>query len=304
MTKHFAGIELGGTKIVCGLVSLEGELIERVTVDTAAPDITLAEVRDVLRGFVHQHGSFAGLGIGTFGPVCLDQSSSNFGRIGVTPKLAWRDCSLHQYFSDEFDVPLALDTDVNAAAVGEAIWGAGVGCDPVVYITVGTGIGGGVMVNGIPVHGLMHPEMGHMRAPRAPGDTFAGNCPTHGDCIEGMAAGPSVVARWGRKLSALPHDHPAYMQIAHYVSHLVTNALLLISPTKVILGGGVMRNTRLFPLIHSNVQEQLNGFLAVDAIEEHIDALIVPPALGDDAGVLGAAALAIHLTGGLDPAAV
>lgn len=303
MTELFAGIELGGTKIVCGLADAAGTLLERVTVHTKAPEESLADMQNVLQGFIRKHTRFAALGIGTFGPVRLDQSASDYGQIGPTPKIAWRNCPLQRYFSDAFDVPLALDTDVNAAAFGEATWGAAVGCDPVVYITVGTGIGGGVIVNGKPVHGLMHPEMGHMRAPAAPDDMFAGNCPTHVDCIEGKAAGPSVVARWGKKLSELPHDHPAYDQTAHYLSHLVTNVVLLLSPTKIILGGGVMSNVALFAKIHCNVQQLLNGFVPVEAIEQYIEKLIVPPTLGDDAGVLGAAALAMHKTGALHSAA-
>ncbi|MFK8054211.1 MAG: ROK family protein [Woeseiaceae bacterium] len=297
MRPLFAAIELGGTKIVCGLADAEGKLLERVTIDTKTPGVSLLEMREVLNGFVRVHGEFAGLGIGTFGPVRLNQSADDFGRIGLTPKTDWRNCALFRYFYDAFAVPIALDTDVNAAAMGEATWGAAVGCDPVVYITVGTGIGGGVMVNGTPVHGLMHPEMGHMRVPRAAGDDFVGNCPTHGDCIEGLAAGPAVVARWGKKLSELPEGHAAYGQIGHYLARLLVNAILMLSPTRIILGGGVMRNTALFPVIRQNVLEQLNGFIAVDEIEQHIDRLIVAPGLGDDAGVLGAVALAMKVTG-------
>lgn len=293
MTRLFAGIELGGTKIVCGLADVNGALCERVQIDTAAPGETLSGIRAELQRFIDLHGQFAALGIGTFGPVQLDLSMPEYGRLGPTPKLPWRNCDLFRYFADWLTVPIVLDTDVNAAAVAETTWGAAVDCDPVVYITVGTGIGGGVIANGRPIHGLLHPELGHMRAPRATNDDFEGNCPVHTDCIEGMAAGPAIVARWGDELGQLPLQHVAYEQTAHYIAHLVTNSILLVSPRRIVLGGGVMSNETLFPLIRKKVQAQLNGFIAVDAIEQDIDELIVSPGLGADAGVLGAIAMAM-----------
>ncbi len=295
MKPLYAGIELGGTKIVCGLAETDGGLIERVQIDTEAPEKSLPNLKAELKSFADTHGRFAALGIGTFGPLQLDRSSPNFGRLGPSPKLLWRNCDLYGYFNDWLSIPVAIDTDVNAAAVGEAKWGAAVGCDPVVYITVGTGIGGGMLVNGQPIHGLLHPEVGHMRAPRATNDNFEGNCPVHTDCIEGMAAGPAIVDRWGDKLDQLPVDHAAYAQTAHYIAHLVTNSILMLSPKKVVLGGGVMSNESLFPLIRKGVQTLLNGFIAVDEVENRIDELIVPPGLGADAGVLGAIAIAMDV---------
>lgn len=289
----YAGIELGGTKIICGLATSDGRVCERVEIETKAPDQTLLAIRTELEAFETRNGRFAGLGVGTFGPVCLEQTAANFGCIGPTPKLDWRNCNLHEYFADWLTVPVFLDTDVNAAAYGEAAWGAAVGCGSVVYITVGTGIGAGVLINGLPVHGLLHPEAGHIKVPRAPGDNFKGACSYHDDCVEGMAAGPAIIQRWGKKLLQLPPDHAAYAQTAHYLSHLVTNAILFLSPEKIVMGGGVMSNLELFPLIRHQVQALLNGYVAVHQIEHNIDNLIVPPGLGDDAGLLGAIAMAM-----------
>ena len=293
MMQTFAGIELGGTKVVCGLATLDGRVCERVEIETQAPDQTLPAIRNELEAFETRNGRFSSLGIGTFGPVRLDPAAADFGRIGQTPKSAWRDFNLYEYFVDWLTVPVFLDTDTTAAAYGEAAWGAAVGCDSVVYITVGTGIGAGVLINGSPVHGLLHPEAGHIRVPSAPGDDFKGACSYHNDCVEGMAAGAAIVQRWGKKLCQLPSDHAAYAQTAHYLSHLVTNMILFLSPQKIVMGGGVMSNPGLFPLIRNQVQELLNGYIAVHQIEHNIDDLIVPPDLGDDAGLLGAVAMAM-----------
>ncbi len=290
----YAGIELGGTKIVCGVGTTAGELLERVRLDTKEPDKTLSAIRDVLDGFAERHGSLAGLGIGTFGPVHLNPGSTDFGRLGATPKIPWRGCDIAGYFNQHSAVPVALDTDVTAAAFGEAKWGAARGCGSAVYLTVGTGIGAGALLDGTPIHGLLHPEVGHIRVPRAAGDDYAGGCPHHGDCVEGMAAGPAIQARWGRRLSELPQDHVAHQQVAHYLSHLVAALVLFYSPERIVIGGGVMSSGSVHPRIRVGVQKVLNGYLAIPAIEEGIDTLIVPPALGDDAGVLGAIAMAIR----------
>ena len=196
------------------------------------------------------------------------------------------------YFASRCDVPVVLDTDVTAAAYGEAKWGAAVGARSVIYITVGTGVGAGALLDGNPVHGLMHPEIGHIRVPRAAGDEYAGGCPYHGDCIEGMAAGPAILARWGKQLGDLPADHDAFAQTAHYLAHLVVNSILFYSPEIVVMGGGVMSNPPLFPLIRGAAQALLNGYVALPEVEQAIDRMIVPPGLGDNAGILGAASMA------------
>ena len=291
----FAGIELGGTKVVCGLGNRDGALLERHELPTRDPDRTLADVRAALEDFFEKRGSCAALGIASFGPVRLDTGAEDYGRIGPTPKAGWPGCDLPAFFRAWLDVPAALDTDVNAAALGEVRWGAARGCGSVVYLTVGTGIGGGILVGGRPVRGLLHPEVGHMRLPRADGDTFTGSCPYHGDCAEGLASGSAIVERWGGKLGDLAPEHPAYEQESHYLSHLIANLVLTLAPERVVLGGGVMSNRALFPRIRTRVQDLLNGFIAVDLVTSRIDEFIVPPGLGADAGVLGAIAMAAEI---------
>ena len=290
--KSYAGIELGGTKIVCGLATEAGEVVERVRFDTSGPEHALPRAQEVLDRFAHEHGPFAGLGIGTFGPVHLNADSSDYGSIGATPKLAWRGCDILTFFTARNAVPVALDTDVVAAAFGEARWGAARGAGSVVYVTVGTGIGAGVLVDGVPLHGLMHPEVGHIRVPRAAADDYQGGCPHHGDCIEGLAAGPAIQARWGAQLGELGSAHAAFDMEAHYLAHLVVNSILFYSPQIIVMGGGVMSNEALFPRIRERAQSLLNGYVALPEVEERIDEMIVPPGLGDNAGILGAAAMA------------
>jgi fructokinase len=289
----FAGIELGGTKIVCGLASLHGELLDSVRFATAEPQLALPKIHEELARLADDHGQFVAMGIGAFGPVDLDRHSATFGRIGRTPKTAWRGCDLLGFFRERVAVPIVLDTDVTAAAWGEARWGAAAGVDDVVYITVGTGIGGGVLIGGRPVHGLMHPEIGHVRVPRADGDDYPGGCPYHADCVEGLAAGPAIVARWGRQLGELPDGHAAFAQTAHYLAHLIVNVILFYAPRRIVLGGGVASNQTLHPMIRERVGRLLNRYFSVPEIEERIDELIVSPGLGDDAGVLGAIAMVL-----------
>lgn len=289
----YVGIEFGGTKIVCGISRGDGKLVDRVSIPTREPVPTLADIRRVLADWRERHGESVGLGAATFGPIQLDPGSKDYGLIGHSPKVLWRGVNLARELAGETPGPVVVQTDVNGAALGEARWGAGAGCDPLVYITVGTGIGGGVLVNGRPVTGVQHPELGHMYVPRAPEDLYEGGCANHGDCVEGLAAGPSIVARWGKQLDQLPEGHAAYGLIAHYIAHLVVNVVLTVAPQRMILGGGVMSNLAVLPPIRRRVQALLNGFFAPRVIEDAIEEYVVPPALGGDAGVLGAVALAM-----------
>ena len=294
----FAGVELGGTKVVCGLARADGELLERASIGTRDPGPTLDEVRRILASWAERHGPPAALGAATFGPIELDEGSPDYGLIGHSPKVHWRGVRLTEALAECTPGPVVAQTDVNGAALGEARWGAGKGVDPLVYITVGTGIGGGVLVGGRAITGVQHPELGHMYVPRAPEDLYEGGCANHGDCVEGLAAGPSIVARWGSNLSDLPEGHAAYRLISHYVAHLVVNVVLTVAPQRVILGGGVMSNPGLFPPVRRKVIRLLGGFFAPSSIEEAAEEYLVPPALGGDAGVLGAAALGMDALAG------
>jgi fructokinase len=244
-----------------------------------------------------QHdGLPAAFAVVTFGPVDLrDPASPGYGAIMKTPKAGWEGAHWLNPLREAFpDRPLFVDTDVNGAAFGELTWGAGQGLSDLIYITVGTGIGGGVIAGGRPVHGLLHPEIGHIRFPRNPDDDFAGVCPFHGDCLEGLASGPALKTRWGQPAESLPSDHPAWSFHADYLARACANLACTVSPQRIILGGGVMQQDFLFPMIRERLLDRLNGYLDVPEITEQIDRYLVPPGLGQDAGLLGAVALAQH----------
>jgi fructokinase len=285
----WGGIEAGGTNFVCAVAGDDGELLDETTFSTTTPDQTIGRAVEFLQG----RGNLAAIGISCFGPVDLDPDSPTYGSITTTPKPGWANTDIVGRIRRTFDVPVGFDTDVNGAALGEHRWGAAQGLDTFVYLTIGTGIGGGGMVNGQLIHGLVHPEMGHMRLPHdLDRDPFEGGCPFHGDCFEGLANGPAIEARWGQPGETLPADHPAWALEAHYIALGVANLVCILSPQRVILGGGVMQQAQLFPMIRHEVQQQLNGYVKAEAILERVDAYIVPPGLGDSAGVKGAIALA------------
>jgi fructokinase len=285
----WGGIEAGGTKFVCAVAEDDGEIVDETTFSTTTPDQTVRQAIEFLQGW----GDLAAIGISCFGPVDLMPGSPTYGTITTTPKPGWANADIVGRVRQAFDVPVSFDTDVNGAALGEYRWGAAQGLDTFVYLTIGTGIGGGGMVNGKLIHGLVHPEMGHMRIPHDfDRDPFAGVCPFHGDCLEGLATGPAIEARWGRRGEMLPPNHPAWELEAHYLALGVVNLVCILSPQRVILGGGVMQQAHLFPMIRRGVQQLLNGYVKAEAILERIDAYIVPPAQGSRAGVKGAIALA------------
>lgn len=285
----YGGIEAGGTKFVCALGTGPDDVRALTRFPTRAPDETLAEA---VAFFREQPEPPVAIGIGSFGPVDPDPASPTYGYITSTPKPGWAHTDAAGAVRRALGVPVAFDTDVNAAALGEHRWGAAQGVDTFLYLTVGTGIGGGGMAKGQRLHGLVHPEMGHIFLPRAPGDDFDGICPYHGACLEGLATGPALEKRWGRPARELPAEHPAWTFEAHYLALAVANFILTLSPQRVILGGGVMHQAHLFPMIHEQVQRALNGYVQRPQILDAIDRYIVPPALGDRAGVLGSIALA------------
>jgi fructokinase len=297
----YAAIEAGGTKFVCAIGTADGTLLERVRFPTRDPDSTLVEALAFLRGAAERHGRPKALGIGSFGPLELDPHSPHYGRLLRTPKLGWRDVDLLARFR-ALDIPIALDTDVNAAALAEATWGAGRDrdgrpLDCVVYVTVGTGIGGGVVLHGRTLHGLLHPELGHIFPRRHADDAaFAGLCPHHGDCMEGVANGPAIVARLGHELGEAASDHPIWAIEADYLGQLCAQLVLTLSPQRIVLGGGVMQHARLFAPIRARTQHWLGGYIARPAVEEEIEQYIVPPGLDDRSGILGALRLAVLAT--------
>ena len=281
-------IEAGGTKFVVGIVSAPDDIRETARFETLTPDETIGVAIDWLRGAQARHGALRSVGIASFGPLELNRSASNWGHITATTKPGWSDCSFGARVADALGLPIGFDTDVNGAALAEARWGAGRGQAISVYVTIGTGIGGGAIVHGKPLHGLSHPEMGHIRPQRHPDDLgYGGICPFHGDCLEGLASGPAIKARWGMSLSELPADHPAHGIIAHYVAQLVVTLQSIMEPGRVILGGGVMAT----PGLLDHVRQQATS-LGSDYFRGKAAAIIVPPALGDNSGLLGGLALA------------
>ncbi len=284
-------IEAGGTKFVCGIGTADGELLDRVSFPTGRPDETLGRAIDYFAD-----KSVAAIGIGSFGPIDLRPGSSTYGFVTTTPKPGWSGCDFLGALRRRFDVPYGWDTDVNAAAYGEAVWGAAAGLDSCLYYTIGTGVGIGVYAEGRLLHGLLHPEGGHTLPRRHQGDGFAGVCPYHGDCLEGMASGPALQARWGVPGHELSADHPAWEIEAHYIAQSVSSAILLLSPRKVILGGGVMQQEHLLPLVRRDVAKNLNGYVAAEDLAEGagLDGYIVSPGLGTESGLRGALALGIR----------
>jgi fructokinase len=284
----YGGIEAGGTKWVCAIGTGPDDLLQTVTFPTARPKETIARAAE----FFAANGSLAAIGLGSFGPIDIQRSSPTWGRITTTPKPGWADTDVVAALSAELGVPLAFDTDVNAAALGEHRWGAAAGLETFCYITVGTGIGGGGMANGRLMHGLIHPELGHMRIPHDRArDPFDGVCPYHGDCFEGLASGEAIRARWGAAAGETMDERGRELE-AEYLALGLLNVICTLSPQRIILGGGVMNEPSLLSLVRLRVQDLAAGYFDTPELGAAIDDYIVPPALGDRAGVLGALELA------------
>lgn len=284
---YLGAIEAGGTKFVCAVGDGDGNVYERVTFPTTTPEETFGQVIDFFKQY-----DVEAIGIGTFGPVDLHRDSPTYGYITSTPKPHWSNVDFVGAIKKHFPVPIGFDTDVNAAALGEQLWGAAKGNQSCIYITVGTGIGVGAIVEGRLVHGLLHPEMGHIFIRRHPDDEFAGSCPIHGDCLEGLASGPAIEKRWGKKGIELSDRTDVWELEAFYLGQAIAQYILILSPEKVIVGGGVAHQPSLLPLVRQNVLDFLNGYVQHEAILRHIDDYIVRPGLGDNAGICGALALA------------
>jgi fructokinase len=284
----YGGIEAGGTKWVCATGSGPDDIRELVTFPTTHPAQTIARAAEFFAG----NGTLAAVGVGSFGPIDVKRSSPTWGRITTTPKPGWADTDLIAALRETLDLPLAFDTDVNAAALAEHRWGAAAGLETFCYITVGTGIGGGGMANGKLMHGLLHPEFGHMRIPHDRArDPFDGICPYHGDCFEGLASGGAIRARWGRPPEEL-QDADVWELEADYLALGLLNVVSTLSPQRIVVGGGVMHQPLLLPLVRRRVTALASGYFDAPELDAAIDDYIVAPALGDRAGVLGALELA------------
>jgi fructokinase len=289
---------VGGTTVVCAVGTDPSNLRDRAVIDTSDPGSTIYRIAAHLS---RHRAQLAAIGVASFGPIDLDRTSKRYGHITATPKPCWDGTDLVGPLHRAFGVPIGIDTDVNGAALAEARWGSAQGLDTFVYITAGTGIGGGGLVRGCPMHGLLHPEMGHMRIPRHPADPLLrGACPFHGDCWEGWAAKRAIERRWGQGCMATDLTDPSDLALlAHYVAAGVANVICAISPRRVVLGGGIVlgdgdtaHRDRMLRLVRAETAVLLGGYPRLPALSEAIDRFLVAPALGTDAGVLGAIALA------------
>ena len=286
-------IEAGGTKFVCMVGTGPSDMREQARFATSTPDATLRDTLEFFRAAEAKHGALEAIGIASFGPIDLRLDSPTFGYITSTPKPGWANVDIAGAVRDALGVPVGFDTDVNAAALAEWRWGAAQHLDTFIYLTVGTGIGGGGLVNGRLMHGLVHPEMGHVRIPHdVSADPFAGICPFHGDCLEGLASGPAMNARWLQPAEQLPDDHHGWQLEARYLALALVNFICTLSPERIVIGGGVMSKAALYPMIRRQVLDLLNNYVRSPRILDDIASYIVPPWLGGHAGVLGALALA------------
>jgi len=290
MEKLYGGMEGGGTKFVCAVGTGPDEIVAETRFPTTTPEETLEQAISFFKKY-----TLAGIGLAPFGPLDLNPASPGYGSITATPKPGWSNADILGTFRKHFDLPMVFDLDVNAAAFGEFAWvPENQGLESLVYFTIGTGIGAGILINGKVVHGLTHPEAGHVPIPHdLQKDPFPGVCPFHGDCFEGLANGPAITKRWGQPAQSLPGNHPAWELEATYIAFALTETIYLISPQRIVLGGGVMEQSQLFPLTQQKVRKNLNRYITSPVIKGSMDGYIVPPGLGKRSGILGAMAMAI-----------
>ena len=293
--KLYGGIEAGGTKFVCVVGGGPGHIVDEIRYSTTTPEETLGRAIQFFQPFAAS-GQIGAIGVGAFGPLDLSPESPTYGFITGTPKPRWSNTNVLGSLASALGIKVALDTDVNTAALGEYKWGASKGCDPSLYLTIGTGIGGGYIKNGRSLIGMLHPEMGHLRIPHSPErDPFPGNCPFHDDCFEGLASGPAIEKRLGTPGARVAENHPFWNVEADYIASALMNFIVTLSPKKIILGGGVMQREFLFPKVRWKVHRLLNGYVASKSLLDDIDDYIVPPGLGNQSGSLGAIALAMQI---------
>lgn len=294
-----AAVEAGGTKFLCASADVAGHIQHQARFATRDPETTLAEVVDFFRPQIAQYGPPNALGIASFGPLDLDQQSATYGHISHTPKPGWRHFDLLGQLQQALNCPATLDTDVNAAALAEYRWGAGQQCDPLIYLTVGTGVGGGVVVQGRPLRGLIHPEMGHLRVVRLPDDDFPGACPFHDDCVEGLCSGPALRVRQNLAPEHWPADDPEWQRLSEYLGRFVAQLLLCFSPRRILIGGGVISGAAqsglaLLPAIRRSALNELGGYLQHSQLQADGHWLCAPAL--EHPGLHGAVALALDFT--------
>jgi fructokinase len=291
----YGGIEAGGTKFICAVSNAPPSLSSEIHFETTVPQETLEKVCEYFFPFV-KDGQIRSIGVAAFGPVDTDIHSPTYGFITATPKPNWQNTDILGFLQRELGVPFAFHHDVSVSAIGENKWGASQGLNPSLYLTIGTGIGGGYLIDGKPLTGLSALEMGHISIPHdLEKDPFAGNCPYHGDCFEGLAAGPAIFSRIGKRGESIPDSNPFWLIEADYISHALVNYILTLSPRIIVIGGGVMQRTLLYDIVRQKVREILNGYLKFDILAKEISSYIVPPALGKYSGVLGAISMAMDL---------
>lgn len=276
----FGAIEAGGTKMLCAILDKDAKIIKEISVPTTTPEETIKPILSFFSSY-----KITSLGIGTFGPIDLHQNSPNFGSILNTPKLAWKNFNFIKSFSS-LGIPISIDTDVNASCLGEVFFGNSKGLDNVVYVTIGTGIGIGVLTEGKLLHGMMHPEGGHMIISKCAEDNYESVCPYHKNCLEGLASGPSIKKRYGKEGDELKNDDKVWELEADYLAQALVNIILILQPQRIILGGGVMHQEQLFPLIRQKVKSKINTYLITKELE-NMDEYIVPCSLNDKQGILG-----------------
>ncbi len=284
-------LEAGGTKMVCAIGNEQGEILERISIPTVNPEETMPQ----MIAFFREHHIEA-LGVGCFGPINPVKGTATYGYITSTPKLAWQQYNIVGAFEEALGCPVGFDTDVNAAMLGEATFGIAKGLDNCIYVTIGTGVGVGVYINGGLLHGMMHPEAGHLLLQRHPSDSYPGKCPFHGNCLEGLAAGPAIEARWGARGIDLKDRREVWELEAYYIAQACVNFTLVYSPRRIILGGGVMHQEQLFPMVRQQYQELMADYVVTPELE-NLNRYIVPCSLGDNQGVMGCLELALEAVG-------
>ena len=286
--KYYGSLEAGGTKMVCAIGDEQGNILERISIPTLEPEKTMPAIIDFFK-----NKNISALGIGCFGPVDLDRKSATYGYITTTPKLPWKNYDIVGVCEKELGIPVGFDTDVNGSALGEATWGCTKDLDNSIYITVGTGIGVGVIIDRKPYHGMLHPEGGHIFLARHPQDPMEkGVCPYHELCLEGLASGPAIAARWGKPGAELADRKEVWELEAYYLAQAICSYIMILSPERIIVGGGVSHQEQMMPMIRKEVERQMGGYIQAKGMKD-LDHYIVLPSLNDNQGIMGGLKLAM-----------